>query len=389
MPIALDPADRRTLGAAGIVFLALVAATLVIAPGQGVKTEIPSSYSTASGGAKAAYLLLERSGYRVERWERTLGELSDPQGSTLVLADPLEAPGGADLRRLRQFISDGGRVIATGAFAGAFIPDAAIVPRPWMVTWERARALAPDATTRAAPEISLVPQAYWTGAAAVTTLYGDGRHVLVVRYGYGRGEVLWWASATPLTNVGLKEPGNLEFFLSSVGEAGARRVLWDEYFHGYRRSSGRRLARSPLVWFGGQLTLVALVVLATFARRSGPTLAPAGDVRLSPLEFVHTLGGLYQRAGAASVAVDICHQRFRYWLARRLGTAPNAPIPEIEAALRDRWGFEDAGFGPTLRRSEAARQDAGLKARDALRLVRALHRYAAELKLYRVSDRRA
>jgi hypothetical protein len=50
------------------------------------------------------------------------------------------------------------------------------------------------------------------GFSAAYPLYGDGDRTVVVKYPFGRGEVLWWASATPLTNAGLKEPGNLEFF---------------------------------------------------------------------------------------------------------------------------------------------------------------------------------
>jgi len=387
MPAPLARTDRQTLIVAGAVLVLLVAGTLIIAPAQRLKTRLPTTYSTASAGAKAAYLLLKESGYDVNRWERSLTDLPEPTATTLVLAEPVGTPVAAEVRRLRQFISDGGRVIATGMSADAFIPDAAVVPRPWIITWERARALAFSSQTRAAPEISLIAQASWTAGASVTPLYGDGQRVLVVRYPYGRGEVIWWASATPLTNAGLKEPGNLPFFLACLGPAGGQRVLWDEYFHGYRQSSTSSGRRSPLMWLALQLTLLAAAILMTFSRRSGPVVAPAGDLRLSPLEFVHTLGGLYQRAKAGSVAVDISRARFRHRLARRLGTPVNAPADEIARALRDRWGFEDRGFAAALGDVPTART-ADLGARDALRVVRALWRYADTLRLFPVTRRR-
>jgi len=384
MPFQLDAGDRRTLLVAGGVFLLLILGTVLVAPSQGMKSDVPTTYSSGSGGAKAAYLLLAESGYRVERWEQDLSELPLRPGTTVVLAEPIGAPSAAGVRRLREFITAGGRVIVTGFYASAFVPEVSVVQRPWIVTWQRVRALSLSAQTRAASEISMVSQAYWSGGPPATMLFTDGERVVAVRYAFGKGEVIWWAAATPLTNAGLKEAGDLEFFLACLGSPGAGRVLWDEFFHGYRRSAGRTLRESPLTWIALQVTLLALTVLATFSRRSGPVLAPEGDVRLSPLEFVQTLGGLYERAGAASVAVDICHQRFRYWLTRRLGTAGNLPVEDLARALRERWRFDDADFAATLRRCEVARENP-LGPKEALRLVRELYRYAAELRLFRVS----
>ena len=385
MPVKLDVGDRRTLLVAAGVFLLLVIVTLLVAPTQGVKSELPTTYSSASGGAKAAYLLLKESGFRVDRWERAPSDLRDPAGTTLVLAEPAGVPGGRDAAALREFVAGGGRVIATGIFAASFLPEAAIIPRPWMITWQRVSALSPARPTRVAPSITLVPQAYWTEDTRATPLYGDGEHIVAVQYAYGKGEVLWWASATPLTNAALREPGNLEFFLTCVGAKAERRILWDEFFHGFRRSARRSIAQSPLAWLAAQTAVLIVALLLTFSRRSGPVLAPPGEVRLSPLEFVQTLGGLYQRAGAASVAVDVCHQRFRYWLTRRLGMAANTPAEELARAVGERWRFTDDQLAPTLRACEGARDKVHLSPKEALRLVRALYRYAAALRVFRPS----
>ncbi|HEY3382344.1 MAG TPA: DUF4350 domain-containing protein [Vicinamibacterales bacterium] len=376
MSTALNRSDRRTLLMVGLVFLALVMGAIFLTPGQGVKSEVPTTYSTASAGARAAYLLLQDMGYRVTRWERELRQLPDPSRTTLVLAEPTGAPTERDTARLRLFVESGGRVVATGPMAGAFLPEASIVPRPWVLTWEKATAVSPAGPTRAAREITLVARAYWAEQTSATPLYTAERRIVAVRYGMGKGEIIWWASATPLTNAGLRETANLEFFLACLGEREGRQILWDEYFHGYQESTGRSAVRTPLVWLGAQGAILALAVLVTFARRSGPVLAPLADVRLSPLEFVQTLGGLYQHANAASVAVDICHQRFRYQLCRRLGMAINTPVEDLERALRERWHVEDDSFAPTLRRCQAARDNPNLGAKEALRMVQALYRLA-------------
>lgn len=387
MSVRVDPKDRKLLLAAGGVFVLLIIGAVVFGGEGGTKSEIPSSYSTASGGAKAAYLVLARAGYKVERWEGPLQELPKAMGKTLVLAEPLEAPTREEKDRLKEFLSEGGHVIATGMFAGTFLPENESLPDVFSGgTWKTASALSPSPITRAAPEIVLAPQAYWQAYSAAYRLYGDGEHTLVVKYPYGRGEVLWWASATPLTNAGLKEQGNLEFLLACLGNAkngaGRNGILWDEYIHGYRPTLASSIAHSPVKWLVLQLLLLGLAVLVTFSRRSGPIFKPASVVRLSPMEFVETLGGLYQHAGTASVAVDICYQRFRYWLTRRLGVASSISVTDLEVAVRDRWAFIDQRFVSTLRRCEAAKNDPYLYGPAALQLVQKLDEYAVRLKLF-------
>jgi hypothetical protein len=385
MPLKVDPNDRKLFLWAAVIFGVLIAGAVLFGGDAGAKSAIPSSYSTASGGAKAAYLLLSQAGHKMERWEKPLDQLpraKEATGKILMLADPEEAPTHEEKDRLKEFISDGGHVIATGMFAGTFLPENDSVPDVLGgIQWKKASALSPSEITRAAPEIVLAQNARWQPYSAAYPLYGDGDRTLVVKYPYGRGEVLWWASATPLTNAGLKETGNLEFFLACMGGA-KDEVLWDEYIHGYRQTLGSSVAHSPVKWLALQLALLALAVVATFSRRSGPICKPASVVRLSPIEFVQTLGGLYETAGTASVAVDICYQRFRYWLTRRLGVAGNISVGDLELAVRDRWSFVDDHFVAILRRCEAAKSDPYLHPPAALQLVQELDGYAVRLKLF-------
>jgi len=382
MPLKIDPRDRKLLLGAAIVFVFLIAGVVFFGSDSGAKIDVPSSYSTASGGAKAAYLLLSESGYKVRRWEQPLTDLPKEAGTTVILADPQEAPTREERAAIQTFVSEGGRIIATGLFAGTFLPENSAVPDILMgMTVKKAPALAPSAITRAAPAISIAPQARWESFTSAYALYGEKDEVVVVKYPYGDGEVLWWGAATPLTNAGLKEPGNLEFLLACLGDS-KNPVLWDEYVHGYREDLPSTMAHSPLKWLFLQLALLALAVLVTFSRRSGPICAPAAVVRLSPLEFVQTLGGLYENAGTASVAVDISYQRFRYWLTRRLGVANNVSINDLEAAVRERFAPKDDRFVAVLRRCESAKADPYLQQSEALLLVQELDEYASRWKLF-------
>jgi len=384
MPLNLAASDRKILRISGGVFLFLIAVTLLLAKREGNQDQIPTTYSSGSGGAKAAYLLLKGSGYDVERWEVSLSQLPNPP-TTLILAEPMEAPTTEERRTLKQFVEDGGRLIVTGAFVSLFLPESGVISDPLgATTWKRLSAGAPSPITQAAPEITLAPQAHWRPETFAVPLYGDGEQVMVVKYSFGKGEVIWWASATPLTNAGLKEPGNLEFFLACVGREHHRRILWDEYFHGYRQSLVASAAQSPLKWIALQLALFALVIVVTYTRRSGPICLPIAESRLSPLEYVQALGALYGSAGAGTVAVEVCYQRFRYWLTRRLGFPGNASREDLERALSERWGFQDANFSATMQACESAPYDSDLRPRAALGLVRSLYDYSAKLKLFRI-----
>jgi len=283
MSIRVNQKDRWLLLGAGFVFVLLVVAALVFSSSEKGQAEYPTSYSSASGGAKAAYLLLSETGYHVQRWERPLSDLPEAKSRTLILAEPDEAPTRQERERLKAFVSEGGHIIATGMFAGTFLPTDESVPDIFSgITWKTASSLSPSKITRAAPQIVLAPRAHWQPISAAYPLYGDGNHTLVVKYPFGRGEVLWWASATPLTNAGLKEQGNLEFFLASLGDQ-KNEILWDEYIHGYRETLaasvfhfGAAVAQTVDVLFLARLfgvmltvpqlaTVIFAVVLVSFA----------------------------------------------------------------------------------------------------------------------------
>jgi hypothetical protein len=151
--------------------------------------------------------------------------------------------------------------------------------------------------------------------------------------------------------------------------------LWDEYFHGYRGSLWDYFEETAVPWAILQLALVALFVMLAFGRRSGPLYAPAAVTRLSPLEFVDTLGDLYRRAGAGSAAVRVAYQRFRALLLRRLALAPSISNAQLDAAVRERLGWKQPGFMETLQDAESAARVGGVAGPDALRIVQALEHY--------------
>jgi hypothetical protein len=104
--------------------------------------------------------------------------------------------------------------------------------------------------------------------------------------------------------------------------------------------------------------------------------------RLSPTEFVETLGDLYRQARAASTAVDIGFQAARSRLSRRLGLPASATARQIGDAL-------DARREPHadwLERCERAAADPHTPAGEALRLLQGLHGELERLQAMRRSQ---
>jgi hypothetical protein len=389
MPSSVDPGDRKLLLIAGTILLLLIVATVVFAPppdeeeGQGIST----TYSTTRGGAQAAYLLLGELGYRSERWERSPTDLpSDAEGTILILAGPVNFPDKKERDALLDFVRSGGWIVYTGNFPFLFLQSGAVAPpsftRTSSRTTETFAAIAPSPFTLGASKITMSASNRWVASdGAQVPLYGEPEEPVVVTWRLEKGRILWWASPTPITNSGISRDGNLPFFLGCIQAVrpGANpretTVLWDEYFHGYRGSLWDYFEKTPVPWAIFQLSLVAVFVLLAFGRRSGPLYAPAAASRLSPLEFVDTLGDLYRRASAGSAAVRVAYQRFRTQLVRRLALAPSISNMQMDAAVRERLGWKQPGFMDTLQRAEKASREENVPGSDALKIVQALEHY--------------
>ncbi len=319
----LNQKDRKLFLGAGFVFILLVVTAFVLSSSDGGQAEYPSSYSSASGGAKAAYLLLSETGYKIQRWERPLSDL--PLGPTktftVVLAEPEEAPTREERERLKTFISQGGHVIATGVFAGTLLPKNESVPDILSgMTWKKATSLSPSQITRAAPQIVLAPRAYWQASTAAYSAlrrwrpHGSREISLRTR----RGSVVGCGHASHQCGIERAwQPGILS------GMSGRSKT---------RNSLGRIHSRlsTNAGWF--HCPLAGEVAFRPISTSGGgnrcDVLAPqwpdlCAEDRGTPItdRICADTRGLYERAGTASVAVDICYRRFRYWLTRRLGVA--------------------------------------------------------------------
>ncbi|MGB6720284.1 MAG: DUF4350 domain-containing protein, partial [Terracidiphilus sp.] len=310
----LDAKDRKLL----LICLATVAVLAVVsaffARNQNRDDNpVPSSLLTGKHGARAAYELLESSGYSVERWEQPLSDLAAQADAhtVVILAEPFLSST-ADFKAVNEILQRGGRILVTGMSGGLLAPEGAVQP-PTQFTMA-ACMLAPEGLDPLAGsgDVWMVPAAGWKlTSPRYRVEYSCAGEPAVVEYDVGAGHVVWWAGSTPLENGSIGRAGNLDLFLNAIGSREGHRIYWDESLHGEVRSQwfyARGLALYLLI---AGLCGLALLVVFSFSRRSGPVRDLPLSPRASPVEFLEALGSLYAKAGAAATAVSLAYDRFR------------------------------------------------------------------------------
>jgi hypothetical protein len=287
----------------------------------------------------------------------------------------------ADIKAVRKIVERGGRVLSTGYWGGYILPgEASQTPTEFNFA---ACKLEPEGLNPLADsgEVWMVPQATWkVGNPAARVDYSCAGNPAVVEYGWGKGQIVWWASSTPLENGSLSRARNLDLLLNSLGPREGHRFYWDESLHGEIRSTWSYAAGPSLtlLWIG--LAGLALLVVLSFSRRSGPVRELPPPARATPIEFLEALGSLYRKAGAASTAVSVAWERFRRHSLRLCGQrATKMEAAELAAVIRRRFPRADASLEADLAACEKAARSEELNPRKALKLIQTLHGHYEQL----------
>jgi hypothetical protein len=380
---SLDAKDRKLLlWAVGVALVLAVVTGILLPSGDDDDNRLPSTYLTGKHGALAAYEMLERAGYPVQRWERPLSDLAADAGpqTVVIFAEPFTRDED-DIRAVRTILDKGGRVLATGFLGGLLLPsDNAAPSNAFSYTACKLEPQGLDALAGSG-EVWMVPSATWqVGNPAARVQYGCAGQPAVVEYDWGKGHAVWWASSTPLENESLTRAQDLELFLNSLGPREGKRFYWDESLHGETRSNWSYASGPALRLLQFGLPVLALLVLFSFSRRSGPVRELPGPVRATPLEFLDALGSLYKNAGAASTAVAVAWERFRrhaLWLCGMRALRMDAS--EVAAVIRRRFPKANALLEEDLVAVELAAGNEALNPKEALRLTQLLAAHAGEL----------
>ena len=339
MPVARSRELIVPIGAIALVAVLTAIGALLSPPGA---SGLPpgSSFSKDPDGSAAAYLTLQALGYDIRRSFDPLPSLSlAPAATVLVLADPRDPASEQDRRMLQRFVAAGGRLLVTGCQAAAFLGGADQIVEA-MRKERMFRAEFPSPLAAGVPRIAMTsfcgsPQP----GSPFLSLYGDGQASVVKAARIGTGTAIWWAANSPIGNDAIDAEGHLELLLNAVGPR-TRTVIWDEFHHGQRRSLWSYSRHTPLPWLLAQLGLVTAVAAAMFVRRRLPVRSEYVESRTSPLEFVETMAGLYDRAGSARDAAIVARSRLRRLLLEATGLASNVDDDRLAAAAAVRFQLD-------------------------------------------------
>jgi hypothetical protein len=381
--------DKKLLLYVVGAMLVLIVIAAVLKPQSAPDDPRPTTTNTAARGAEAAYLMLKAMGRTTSRWKQPLADFNDAMDdaqagrTTLVLAEP--AFDAIELDALRKeitrFVHRGGRVLATGVYGAALLPDADVKEAGLLNSGICNTTPEGPGSLAQAGRVEMADPMQWSGTSPkIEVAQRCGSEAVVVRYAEGMGEVIWWSSAWPMDNSELKKDADLRLLLASLGDG--RDVVFDESLHGAARSMWAAAKGLPLYWLSLQGILLIVLMVLSFSRRRGPLRMPVTLPRSSPVEFATSMGDLYEKAGATSAATEAARRRLLRVLSREAGVSQQSLQQGPEAiadALHARLGGEWSKLREDLQHCQEV-QHGTITQRSALALVRALHEDVHEVR---------
>jgi hypothetical protein len=380
MPAQQRTSDLTLLVAAGVVTLLLSVASFLLAPVDSTPQLAGSSFGSHPAGSRAAYLALKAAGYRTERSYEPLSTLRrDPSSIALVLAEPVVEASDQDRRAMRRLLEGGGIVLATGSAAAAMLPDLK-ASNPDRQPASAAHETMVSPLSRGVPTVHMPRGGSLGVASEYAPVFGDAERTAVLAARFGKGSAVWLAAVYPLTNEGIARAGHAELLANVLGRPGDRTILWDEHYHGHSRSLWSYMAGTPLPYAVLQIGIVGVLALLSLSRRRSPARAVHDEARSSPLEFIDSMGSLYERAGTAAGAVATVRARVRRGLVEVCGIPASASDAQLAAAVGPRAGWPVERVEALLGSSATAAQDSGAAPIDATSVTAGLQQLARDAR---------
>jgi hypothetical protein len=320
-------------------------------------TVVYTSYRTLPEGYKALYETLGGLGYRVRRLTKPFARLEGR--GLLVIADPTygtaDAPlrtgpvavSGYDSRCLLEWLREGNTALVLVEHNPALLLDVAEGQKsrteaPTLASASRqvqraeasvpsflaetAKVLTVNSSARLGPG-PLLPEALARAVGGAVPLYADTHGVVAAYSAVGQGGVVWCTSPWSFSNAGIASGQNLEWFLALANRHPDGEIIFDEYHNGYGSGMSLWSLARPITRLGfAQLALAVVLFALTLGWRFGTPRLPAEErFTRSRAEYLTSMAGLLERAGATYVVRERMSVFLRRELGRRLGVAPHAP----------------------------------------------------------------
>jgi hypothetical protein len=401
--------DAWMLGALLVIFVAS-SAYFNQRSFENQQKEQPTTYSVGKGGTKALYQLLDRQGFRTQRYERPLGKLPDSAG-VLVMVEPLARPmKPEEIASLQEWLNGGGTLLLVAsadwvlrAVNGVDFEEATV---------ERKTGDSSPVTIKAkSPFVQDVGQLQVLGNTRfsvkkkdkVTTLAEDKNGPVLVTWKEEKGRVILASEGLAPNNGRLLSGDNAVFFVNiAQAQTSAKRptILFDEFHQGFGDEEGSEKslwsaigpAMQMAIWYAA---FGFLIILYNANRRFGAAKILSRPEYRPSTEYISSMAGLYRRAGAGEIALETIYRAFLRDLSSRVDALPDASAEQIVALSVKRFGWDAEPLRELLRRCEqviapapAGAEAAKTKRKDVeaemLRLAKQIEDYRNKAELNRL-----
>jgi hypothetical protein len=318
----------------GISVVAMLISALRLAT---ERTPLPSgsSYSTQPDGAMALYAWAEMVGASPQR----LRDASINAGvSSLVVLQPESTIDSLTANAFDEVAAQGGTLVLAGDSVAWLL-----YVRSVGITVEPVASVASTASTPDGLSLPFRERYRLRAAGGQSLLVLPNGDTVGLRVAYKGGAVMAIASADPLSNVRLNDPGVARFvYREIVSPAIGRSIGFDEMHHSFAPGGPGPATISTLLFDtapGRALLYIALltfVYLLLSGRRLGPPL-PARDpteTHRTMYEHVQMLADLYRRAGQFRFAHDYFTQYYAQLPARGARTSRAAELEHTLSRVR-------------------------------------------------------
>jgi len=390
---------KKEIIALSVIFLIIILGSFIFSQAgkRSAQTELVpnrSTYNSAPTGCKAFYLLLQKLGFETSRWQLPFKKLDSSLSpkSLLVMINPLAVGGGgeAETEILLSWVRKGGSLFIIDDANNGVIKSLDLKIERTQELWEAEEQilppLLPTAYMKKVRRIKVRGDAHLTSPTppqAIVHLQQDENGPVLLSQNLGKGQLTILTSPYVASNQGIAKEDNVILLTNIIAKEGAgRKILFDEYHHGYDSSLSLTgyYRNTPVAGVTLQILLVSIMLFATLSRRFGKPRSLEKEESRSILEYVKSLASLYYKAELQSSVIRNIYLRYKNLWIKKFGLSPNMEPGELCSFISARANLPPKKFSETISKCEKVSGKAiKLNPGEFLNLVRDLEIYRRKI----------
>ncbi|MBF2066948.1 MAG: DUF4350 domain-containing protein [Calothrix sp. C42_A2020_038] len=335
---------NRLIILAGIVFTVLILLTLVAAPSGG-RLNNGSTYNRAPEGYGAWYSYMQRSGAKIERWQRPSKDIeSQKELITFLQVNPLPETNTLAEYELQKWVEKGNNLVILG------VRDRATAAQFSTNHQTSAGKVKIDTTRRfresLKPSEKIKPKVAAPTKQEVEPLLKDSFGLIVWQKQYGKGKVIYSITSHLAANAYQNERGNFAYLSQLVSDNNKRKIYVDEYLHGYKDKDIKKaqgegdlfsyFIQKPI--FAALIQAGVLLIVLVFGQRRFGKLATIQTPSLDNSQaYIQALAAVLQKADSSDFVVDMIGKEELLQLQQSLGLGNKNTITSDREDLLRAW----------------------------------------------------